>query len=91
MAAPSLAERQRAAVEARDAVQAELSRFESSERRHAQLAERYAPAHLARLLEIAAAEAEEASERLADGLSASQLPVHVFVKEFMQQRTVRIR
>ena len=90
-AAPSLSERQQAVASSRDAVRAELTKFEAGERRREQLAERYAPAHLERLLEIAAAEAEECSDRLADSFSAGEIEVDSFVKQFMQQRTVRRR
>ena len=87
-AGPSVAERQHSVSVARDSVLAELRRFEEAERRRDQLAERYAPAHLERLLEIAAPEAEEGSERLAERLSAGEIEVEAFVKQFMQQRTV---
>ncbi|XP_043221873.1 vacuolar protein sorting-associated protein 37A-like [Amphibalanus amphitrite] len=87
-AAPRLAERQQAVESSREAVRAELTRFEAGERRREQLAERYAPAHLERLLEIAAAEAEECSDRLAERLSAGEIDVDSFVKQFMHQRTL---
>ena len=83
-----MAERQRSVAGSRDAVLGELRRFEASERRRDTLAERYSPAHLERLLEIAASEAEECSDRLADRLSAGEMDVDSFVKQFMHQRTV---
>ena len=74
---------------ARAAVRSELGRFEAGERRREELAGRYSPAHLERLLEIASAEAEECSDRLTERLSAGEMDVDSFVRQFMQQRTVR--
>ena len=88
-AQPRLSELQHSVASSRDALQSELRRFEAGERRREQLSERYSPGHLERLLEIAAAEAEEGSERLAERLTAGEVEVEAFVKQFMQQRTVR--